>query len=142
MARCISFASMDDIRYLLRYIQPFVNHGNQYYRDGKLVISTFGGDWSKFGHDTFDRGWVDVKGRLEEITPVSAFCHQLHAVVNPESIRSSLFHLSLQILKNTLRSHSWMGISMYFHHFYILSQSPPKCCDFSVEWCLADSFDQ
>jgi len=61
---------MDDVEPLLRYIQPFLNHGNQYYREGKLVISTFAGEKSKFGHDTYERGWTHVKRRMEEITPV------------------------------------------------------------------------
>ncbi|KAF9646184.1 glycoside hydrolase family 71 protein [Thelephora ganbajun] len=67
---CIPCASMDDIIHLLRYIQPFLNHGNQYYRDGKLVISTFAGQDSRFGHHTFEHGWAHIKRRLEEITPI------------------------------------------------------------------------
>lgn len=69
-ARCTPCASKDDIGCLLRYVQPFLNHKNQYYREGKLVISTFAGQDSKFGHDTFERGWVHVRRRLEEVTPV------------------------------------------------------------------------
>ena len=82
MARCIPSASMDDIKYLLRYIQLFLNHENQYYRDGKVVISTFAGECSKFGHDTYERGWVDIKERLEEITPVGGSRFQCHATGN------------------------------------------------------------
>ena len=69
-------ASRDDIQHLLRYIQPFLNHENQYYRECKLVISTFAGQDSKFGHHTFEHGWADVKRRLEEITPVGG-CSQM-----------------------------------------------------------------
>jgi len=70
MVRCTPCASPDDIGCLLRYIQPFLNHGNQYYREGKLVISTFAGQDSKFGHHTPDHGWAHTKRRLEEVTPV------------------------------------------------------------------------
>lgn len=61
---------MDDIKCFLPLVQPFVNHRNQYYRDGKLVISTFSGQDSKFGHETFERGWIHIKRGLEEVTPV------------------------------------------------------------------------
>ena len=71
MASCIPCASQDDIGRLSRYIQPFLNHENQYYRECKLVISTFAGQDSKFGYHTFEHGWTHVKRRLEEITPVS-----------------------------------------------------------------------
>lgn len=74
MARCIPCASKDDIERLLRYIQPFLNHGNQWYRDSKLVISTFAGQDSKFGHGSFERGWTYIKRRLEEVTPVCGLC--------------------------------------------------------------------
>ena len=74
--------STDDIGRLLRYIQPFVNHGNQYYRDGKLVISTFAGQDSKFGHDTFERGWTHIKRQLEEVTPVGGTRFRRHADAN------------------------------------------------------------
>ena len=75
-------ASREDIGHLLRYIQPFLNHGNQYYRDGKLVISTFAGQDSKFGHHTFEHGWVHVKRRLEEITPVGRCVSQGRVVID------------------------------------------------------------
>ena len=70
MVSCTPCASRDDTGSLLRYIQPFLNHGNQYYRDGKLVISTFAGEGSKFGCHTSEDGWTYVKRVLEEITPV------------------------------------------------------------------------
>lgn len=73
---------MDDIGHLLRLIQPFLNHENQYYRDNKLVISTFAGQDSKFGHDKFEHGWAYIKGKLEEITPVGGSRFHRHAVVN------------------------------------------------------------
>ena len=71
MISCTPCASRDDVGCLVRYIQPFLNHGNQYYRESKLVISTFAGQASEFGCHTFERGWAHVKRRLEEITPVS-----------------------------------------------------------------------
>ena len=70
MARCTPCASPDDVGRFLRYIQPFLNHANQYYRKGKLVISTFAGQDSKFGYHTFEHGWIHIKRRLEEVTPV------------------------------------------------------------------------
>ena len=71
MVSCIPCTSRDDIGRLLRYIHPFLNHENQYYRECRLVISTFAGQDSKFGHHTFEHGWAYVKRKLEEITPVS-----------------------------------------------------------------------
>ena len=82
MVRDIPSGSTDDIGRLLRFIQPFINHENQYYRDGKLVISTFAGQDSKFGHYTFKRGWAYIKGILEEITPVSGSRFYHRAVFN------------------------------------------------------------
>ena len=82
MIRCTPCVSMDDIERLMRYIRPFLNHGNQYYRDAKLVISTFAGQESKFGHHTFEHGWIHIKKRLEEITPVGSCCFWCGAAVD------------------------------------------------------------
>ena len=82
MTRNIPCGSRGDIGRLSRLIRPFLNHENQYYRDGKLVISTFAGQDSKFGHDRFEQGWAHIKGKLEEITPVGGSCFHRHAAVN------------------------------------------------------------
>ena len=92
MVSCTPCASKDDIGSLLRYIQPFLNHENQYYREGKLVISTFAGQDSKFGHHTFEDGWVYAKGRLEEITPVSGRGFRSRVVVDLQAVLLDLLH--------------------------------------------------
>ena len=85
VASCTPCASRNDIGSLLRYIQPFLNHGNQYYRNGKLVISTFAGQESKFGDHTFEDGWTHAKRVLEESTPVGGRCFWSRVIVDPQA---------------------------------------------------------
>jgi len=92
MVSSIPCASPDDVGCLLHYVQPFLNHENQYYRGCKLVISTFAGEKSRFGHHTFEDGWADVKKRLEEITPVSRRGFWSRVVVDLAAVLSDLLH--------------------------------------------------
>ncbi|TFK50918.1 glycoside hydrolase family 71 protein [Heliocybe sulcata] len=60
----------EDIDLLLDYVRLFARHPNQFLYDGKVLISTFAGENSKFGCGTLNHAWTAVKEAMEEIAPI------------------------------------------------------------------------
>jgi len=124
MVSSVPCASRGDVGCLLRYVQPFLNHENQYYRGCKLVISTFAGQDSRFGHHTFEHGWADAKRRLEDITPVSGRGFWSRVVVDLEAVLSDLLHpVFLHRCKEVSFApvHGWV-----FQRASLVSRTPPN----------------
>ncbi|KAI0827705.1 glycoside hydrolase family 71 protein [Trametes gibbosa] len=74
---CLSFdmsslrgSSREDVNLLRDYIAAVANHPCQLLYDGKVLVSTFAGQDSLFGHSTLHHAWKFVKGTLEEIAPI------------------------------------------------------------------------
>ncbi|KZT21111.1 glycoside hydrolase family 71 protein [Neolentinus lepideus HHB14362 ss-1] len=60
----------EDIGLLLDYVRLVSQHPNQFLYDGKVMISTFAGENSMFGHADLNHGWMAVKKALEGIKPI------------------------------------------------------------------------
>ncbi|KAI0657744.1 glycoside hydrolase family 71 protein [Cubamyces menziesii] len=66
----LSGTCREDVAVLRGYIAAFARHPNQLLYRGKMLVSTFAGQDSLFGHDTLHEAWQFVKETLEEIAPV------------------------------------------------------------------------
>lgn len=62
--------STEDTGLLLDYVKAVAYHPNQFRSDGKVVVSTFAGEHSRFGCETTNQAWTAVKMVLEKITPI------------------------------------------------------------------------
>ncbi|KAI8978240.1 glycoside hydrolase family 71 protein [Trametes punicea] len=66
----LSGARPEDVHILRDYIAMFAHHPRQLLYHGKVLVSTFAGQDSLFGHDTLHEAWQFVKDALEEIAPI------------------------------------------------------------------------
>ncbi|RPD72110.1 glycoside hydrolase family 71 protein [Lentinus tigrinus ALCF2SS1-7] len=60
----------EDVRLLRRYMAGVAHHPNQLLYHGKVLVSTFAGQDSLFGHATVQEAWQFVKDSLEDIAPI------------------------------------------------------------------------
>ncbi|KAI0352048.1 glycoside hydrolase family 71 protein [Trametes cingulata] len=60
----------EDVQLLRDYVAAFAHHPRQLRYHGKVLVSTFAGQDSLFGHETLHEAWDFVKRELEEVAPV------------------------------------------------------------------------
>ncbi|TFK45075.1 glycoside hydrolase family 71 protein [Crucibulum laeve] len=70
----IPSASTSDSQYLVSYLTEFGKHARMYKypgdSTGKVVVSTFSGENSRFGQTTMEEGWAYVKRELNKIVSI------------------------------------------------------------------------
>jgi len=74
----LSASQPSDFGIFKTYIEAFGGHPNYVKINGKPLVTTFGGEYSKFGTKTATEGW---QGLLSQIPPVINFLYDIHSLI-------------------------------------------------------------